>query len=144
MGQDRRRELELPHFVGHLRINRIDEGRPGRVRTIEVIQESKGATFLPLDGGGQVGGESEFGTIPSPNPSHKGRGTKSYSAWTRIVKLQSGLGIQVAPCTPRKTLESRSYPKTVIASEAWQSRSWNCSEKRQKTAPIPVAASVLG
>ena len=33
--------------------------------------------FLPLDGGGQVGGEGKS-YAPSPNPSHQGRGIFSY------------------------------------------------------------------
>ena len=39
---------------------------------------------------------------------------------------------------------SRSYPKTVIASEAWQSRSWNRLENRPAIPRIPVTDSVFG
>ena len=47
---------------------------------------------------------------------------------------------------PPKSYEmvSKNYPKIVIASEAWQSRSWNRLEKQPKSARISFTVSVLG
>ena len=44
----------------------------------------------------------------------------------------------------RVEILSRSYPKTVIASEAWQSRSWNRLENRPAIPLRPVTDSDLG